>query len=87
MKKSFKSYCSYFLFFFLCACGVKGPLFFPPPSPTPIMPNKPEPIGKIYPVEKFPTAPTVPTSPISNDSSSKAQPLDNTKNVPSTLKN
>jgi hypothetical protein len=51
------------------------------------MPNKPEPIGKIYPVEKFPTAPTVPTSPISNDSSSKAQPLDNTKNVPSTLKN
>jgi len=86
MKNSFKSYCSYFLFFFLCACGVKGPLFFPPPSPTPNMPSKPEPIGKIYPLEKNTTVPTTSSSPISNEPSQKTQPSDNIKNVPTPLK-
>lgn len=52
MKYSFKPYCSYFLFFFLCACGVKGPLFLPPPSPTPSKPGAEEPIGKLYPIDK-----------------------------------
>jgi predicted small lipoprotein YifL len=52
MKYSLKSYCSYFLFFFLSGCGVKGPLFLPPAIPIPSKPSVEEPIGKLYPVDK-----------------------------------
>jgi hypothetical protein len=50
------------------------------------MPSKPEPIGKIYPLEKNTTVPTTPFSPISNEPSQKTQPSDNIKNVPTPLK-
>jgi predicted small lipoprotein YifL len=55
MKFSSKPYCSYFLVFLLSACGVKGPLFLPPPNPIPSKPVLAEPIGKLYPLEQTST--------------------------------
>jgi predicted small lipoprotein YifL len=82
MKYFLKSYCSYFLFFFLCSCGVKGPLFFPPLSTAPVKPVQSEPIGKIYPIEK-----KTPTALESKDPNSPVVPSDNVTTIPSTIKN
>jgi predicted small lipoprotein YifL len=38
------------LFLSLTACGVRGPLYFPPPPPQAQKPSLPEPIGQQYPV-------------------------------------
>ncbi|MEI7427614.1 MAG: lipoprotein [Betaproteobacteria bacterium] len=37
------------LFLSLTACGVRGPLYLPPPPPTPEKPKKIEPLGVQYP--------------------------------------
>ena len=87
MKYSFKSYCSYFLFFFLCACGVKGPLFLPPPSPMPTKPSAEEPVGKLYPIEKVTSNQSAPESAGSNDSKPTSIPSDNMTTFSPTIKN
>ncbi len=37
------------LFLSLTACGVRGPLYLPPPPPVPEKPKKIEPLGVQYP--------------------------------------
>jgi predicted small lipoprotein YifL len=40
-----------FLLITLTACGVRGPLYLPPPPPKPEKPNKEEPVGIQYPTK------------------------------------
>ena len=87
MKFSFKPYCSYFLFFFLCACGVKGPLFLPPPSAVPSKPSAEEPIGKLYPIEKPSTEQLSPQGAENKNSKSTTVPSDNKTTITPTIKN
>ncbi|NQW57932.1 MAG: lipoprotein [Polynucleobacter sp.] len=55
MKVIYIKHCSFLLSFCvilsitLSGCGVKGPLYLPPPTPEPVKPSKPEPKGKQWP--------------------------------------